>query len=115
MDPRFVGGETSRRLQFFDGSCVVANFKKDSAEDVMSERQAGMQLDGLLRELQSSFSLFISHVNVCDLKPGQRVVRRVFDLFFESRDGPLVVSLGEQIASNGVLHAWPFREIGGQA
>src|SRR5215813_6571401 len=115
MNPRFVGSEASRRFQFLNGSCVLANFKKDSAEDVMSERQAGMQLDGLLREHQSRFGLFVSHMNICDLKPGQSVVRRVFDLFFESRDGPLVVALVEQIASHGVLHAGRVREIRGQA
>src|SRR5262245_30835475 len=80
MNPRFVGGEASRDLQFLDGSCVLAHFKKNSAEDVMSERQTGVQLDGLLRVLQSRFGLFVSHVDECDLKPGQSVVRRVFDL-----------------------------------
>src|SRR5262245_15787375 len=81
----------------------------------MSERQAGMQLDGLLRELQSSFGFFVSHVNVRGLKSGQGVVRGVFDLFFESRDGLLVVALGEKIATAGVLNPRRFRVIGGQA
>src|SRR5262245_45866219 len=65
MNPGFVGGEASRRLQFLYGPRVLAHFKKDSAEDVVSERQAGMQFDGLLRKLQSRFGFFVSHVNVC--------------------------------------------------
>src|SRR5690349_17043898 len=103
MNSWFVGGEATRSLQLLNGSCVLAHFKKDSTEDVMSERQAGMQVNGLLGELQSRLGLLVSHVNKCDLKPGQGMVRGVFDFFFESRDGPLVVALGEQITSAGVL------------
>src|SRR5262249_61726747 len=60
------------------------------------------------------FGLFVSQTDVRDLKPCQSVVRGVFDLFFESRDGLLVVALGEQITSVSVLHARRFRVIGGQ-
>src|SRR5262245_45970781 len=85
-----------------------------SAEDVMSERQTGMQFDGLLGELQSRFSLFVSQADVRDLKPCQSMVRGVFDLFFESHDGRLVVADCEQITSVSVLHPWRFRVVRGQ-
>src|SRR5262245_35996308 len=85
-----------------------------SAEDVMSQRQTSMQFDGLLGELQSCFSLFVSEADVCDLKPRQRVVRGVFDLFFESRDSRLVITDCEQITSVSVLHSWRFRVVRGQ-
>src|SRR5215813_8594426 len=114
MNPRLVRGKTPRGLQLLNGFRVFAHFKMYSAEDVMSERQTGMQLDGLLRELQSRFGLFVPQADVRDLKPRQSVVRGIFDLFFESRDGRLVVALGEQITSVSVLHARRFRVIGGQ-
>src|SRR5215475_11512036 len=113
MNPRFVRSEAPRSLQLLNGSRIIAQFKEDSTEDVMSERQAGIKVNRLLGELQSGLGFFVSHVTVCDLKPGQGVVRGVSDLFFESRDGPLVVALGEQITSASILHARRFRVIDG--
>src|ERR671939_1525651 len=86
---RLVGNHLRRSLKLLDGALILSSFEQQTAQQIMSERQARRLLHGLFGERQSAFNVFALKHDVGDLAAGQNVLRPFLKLASEGRHSAL--------------------------